>query len=310
MRIGTYKPEWGGIKQEDIVEAINSGKILIPQIEVLPTDVIANPDNPPELEIRFDMVPNHVVDIADCSKPLPVNWALRFIHNQLFKHFEFPSRFCPGAFHSTIVRKAEFRSDDLRRNYFEQCRVAIEKWHEAGPQPLNNGWDVDGSALENPPEHTSGLWLFTDRENITHSFLPNFLPPYDTPEKRQVIADFLKEEWDEKALCWKDIGFREREVAAEAIRKAEARTRAEKLRRDMGVSEVAATDADTKEEEKKPEGEDFIEQYALVPLAALKDRTPSTKVVIKTFQEFIGDVKGAHNEATEELSLLFRELDL
>jgi hypothetical protein len=92
--------------------AITSGKILIPQIEVLPTAVVANPDKPPELEIRFDMEPM-VPNFDDLSAPLPVNWQLRFIHNQLFKHFNFPSRFCPGAFHSTILRKAEFRSEKV-----------------------------------------------------------------------------------------------------------------------------------------------------------------------------------------------------
>ena len=48
-----------------------------------------------ELEIRFDMDPL-VADFGNQNEPLPVNWALRFIHNQLFKHFEFTSRFCPG----------------------------------------------------------------------------------------------------------------------------------------------------------------------------------------------------------------------
>jgi hypothetical protein len=95
------------------LSAIESGKILIPQIEALPTAVVANPDHPPELEIRFDMEPA-VPNFEDLSAPLPVNWQLRFIHNQLFKHFEFPSRFCPGAFHSTILRKAEFRSPEVR----------------------------------------------------------------------------------------------------------------------------------------------------------------------------------------------------
>lgn len=87
---------------------MKSGKILIPQIEVLPTAVVANGDMPPELEIRFDMP--HGPDFVDMQADLPPNWQLRFIHNQLFKHFYNPSRFCPGAFHSTIVRKAEFRS--------------------------------------------------------------------------------------------------------------------------------------------------------------------------------------------------------
>jgi hypothetical protein len=90
---------------------LTSGKILIPQIEVLPTAVVANKDSPPELEIRFDMPWGPDFEVMDA--PLPPNWALRFIHNQLFKHFSNPSRFCPGAFHSTIVRKAEFRSPSV-----------------------------------------------------------------------------------------------------------------------------------------------------------------------------------------------------
>lgn len=113
MRIGTYRKEWGGVPQAEIIEAMKSGEILIPQIEVLPTAVVANPDKPPELEIRFDMEPQ-IPGFEDSEAPLPVNWQLRFLHNQLFKRFEFPSRFCPGAFHSTILRKAEFRSDEVR----------------------------------------------------------------------------------------------------------------------------------------------------------------------------------------------------
>jgi len=170
---------------------------------VLPTAVIANPDTPPELEIRFDMEPS-VPDFDNLNAPLPVNWALRFIHNQLFKHFEFPSRFCPGAFHSTILRKAEFRSPEHRDGYFKKCQGAIDKWRESGPKPLNtNACDIDGKPLANPGEYNSGIWLFVDRENITHFFPPNFLPPYDTPEKKKIILDMLKEEWDEKTLSWK-----------------------------------------------------------------------------------------------------------
>ena len=44
-----------------------------------------------ELEIRFDMDP--LVAGRSLDEPLPVNWALKFIHNQLFKHVEYPSRF-------------------------------------------------------------------------------------------------------------------------------------------------------------------------------------------------------------------------
>mmetsp|Transcript_29188 Transcript_29188/g.63346 ORF Transcript_29188/g.63346 Transcript_29188/m.63346 type:complete len:294 (+) Transcript_29188:119-1000(+) len=204
MRIGTYRPEWGGIGEEEIVEAIQSGKILIPQVEALPTAVVANPDNPPELEIRFDMDPA-VPNFDDPDAELPVNWQLRFIHNQLFKHFVFPSRFCPGPFHSTILRKADWRSPEHKAKYFEKCDAVIKKWREGGPKPLNTGWDVDGTALDPKPEFCSGIWLFVDRVNITHRFPPNFLPPYDG-EKKRIILDFLKEEWDEDELKWKPVG--------------------------------------------------------------------------------------------------------
>merc|ERR1740124_1303961 len=201
MRIGTYRKEWGGVPEQEIIDAIESGKILIPQIEVVPTSVIANKDDPPEIEVRFDM------ERGNPDQSLPVNWALKFIHNQLFKHFEFPSRFCPGPFHSTIVRKAEFRSVDKRDAYFRKCDAVIKKWKETGPKPLNKGgWKKDYTPARSikEDEYYSGIWLFADRDNITHYFKPNFLPPYDTPEKIKIIGDFLQMEWDADALSWKN----------------------------------------------------------------------------------------------------------
>jgi hypothetical protein len=205
MRIGTFNPEWGGLAKQDIIKAIESGNILIPQIEVLPTAVVANQDKPPELEIRFDMVPKIPVE----GEPLPINWQLRFIHNQLFKYFQFPSRFCPGAFHSTIVRKAEFRSKQDEKQHFDKCQAVINKWSLEGPKPLNtDALDEKGRPLKrsSDAQYNSGLWLFVDRENIDHYFAPNFLPPYDTPEKKKIIMSFLSEEWDEKRLQWKEVG--------------------------------------------------------------------------------------------------------
>lgn len=200
MRIGTYNTEWGGLDRENILDTLKEGKIMIPQIKALPSAVVANPDTPPELEVRFDMDPKELEDflVNPESAKLPTNWALRFIHNQLFKHFEFPSRFCPGPFHSTIARKAEFRSQEHREGYFKTCAKVIQKWKEAGPQALQ------------PPESGacsfgSGIYLFTDRNNISHKFEPNFLPPYDTADKRMIIAAVLEEEWEEKTLAWKPI---------------------------------------------------------------------------------------------------------
>ena len=71
------------------------------------------------------------------------------------------------------------------------CAEALQKWGVQGPQPLQ-------APEQGACTFGSGIYLFTDRNNISHKFEPNFLPPYDTPDKRQIIFDFLKEEWDEK----------------------------------------------------------------------------------------------------------------
>ena len=206
MRIGTYRPEWGGVKMQDVIDAMQSGTILIPQMEVIPTSVVANGDTPPELEVRFDMKHCETSELLDTEVPLPENWCLRFLHNQLFEYFQFPSRFCPGPFHSTIVRKADFRSDSHRKEYFDVCNQAIKRWQSQGPKPLNKKWNVDGSTTKNPQKYHSGVWLFQDRLNISHHFTPNFLPPYNTTEKRKIIAEMLKNEWDDKELQWKNAG--------------------------------------------------------------------------------------------------------
>lgn len=230
MRIGTYREDWGGVPKEIIVEYLRRGDILIPEITAVPTSVVANGDKPPELEIRFDMVPA-IPNFDDLSAPLPLNWQLRFLQNQLFHKFHFASRFTPGAFHSTILRKAEFRSEEARWAYFRKCQAICNKWIERGAQPLAPSREglsksievvkcltrdplrADGSteAPKNEDEeglqdyYRSGLWLFTDRNHISHQFLPNFFPPYDTPIKKKFILNVLREEWDEKLLLWKPV---------------------------------------------------------------------------------------------------------
>jgi hypothetical protein len=215
MRLGTDRPEWGGLAVRDIVDAIRSRSVLVPQIEVCPTAVVANTDYPPELEIRFDMEPSVPTsdDILNPSIPLPLNWQLRFMHNQLFHRFEFPSRFCPGAFHATIVRKAEFHSELYKAAYFALCNKVVAEWRKEGAKPLTPKTMYDDILQVRSLHRTkasdyyqSGIWLFSDRENITHHFEPNFLPPYNTPEKRAFIWEFLKDEWDEKTLAWHPVG--------------------------------------------------------------------------------------------------------
>ena len=225
MRIGTFRPEWGGLDRDQLLAALQAGDILIPHIQVVPTAVVANADVPPELEIRFDM--DYEVGssednfVNDDDDQLPLNWQLRFLHNQLFRKFQLPSRFCPGAHHSTIVRKAEFRNPEQRAAYFQKCDQIVEHWIHQGVQPLQ--WDPandtpgiqrlcchdeDGEPV-NDPNYQSGLYLFTDRVHITHHFAPNFLPPY-TPEKRRIIYKFLKEQWDEATLSWQPVPLKPR----------------------------------------------------------------------------------------------------
>lgn len=74
--------------------------------------------------------------------------------------------------------------------YFAMCQAVLKKWKLAGSRPLN----------ANPVDNKSGIWLFQDRTKPTHFFPPNFLPPYDTEEKKQIILSYLTEEWDEQTL--------------------------------------------------------------------------------------------------------------
>ena len=104
--------------------------------------------------------------------------------------------------------KRDFIIKQAERDYFKKCDEAVAKWRAEGPKPLNNGgWDVNGEPLEfpNADGYNSGLYLFTDRNTITHFFKPNFLPPYDTEEKRRIIFEYLKDEWDEKSLSFKPM---------------------------------------------------------------------------------------------------------
>ena len=88
--------------------------------------------------------------------------------------------------------------------YFAKCDAVLKKWKINGPRPLNDGaWDPEGKPLAKPSAYNSGIWLFLDRTKITHFFAPNFLPPYDTKEKREIILSYLTEEWDENKLEWK-----------------------------------------------------------------------------------------------------------
>ena len=130
MDMGTFEEALGGIPPSDIIEAIESGAILVPQMEVVPTEVRMNPSNPPELELLFNVEPMFPTKAV----PLPINWQLRFVANQLIDFFEFPNQVIPDRFHCSMTRKVAFRSLKHRKKYFKKTRDAIRKWREAGPQ--------------------------------------------------------------------------------------------------------------------------------------------------------------------------------
>jgi hypothetical protein len=297
MRIGTYEPTWGGVYADHIIATLQEGKILIPEITVVPTGVVANGDQPPELEIRFDMVPT-LPNFDDPHAGLPVNWQLRFIQNQLFKLFQFPSRFNPGSFHSTILRKAEFRSPDAREAYFRKCQGVVDEWMDRGHQPLAPV-EIDhtievircapvgeaaGAANGMADYYRSGLWLFTDRKTITHHFLPNFLPPYDTPAKRRIILQVLKEEWDEKTLSWKSLVPETASKNALATTPFDLPAMIADLLCGGGLQQTVEGDAPNDVKEEKMDDDDKEEEKAPVEMAP-EDEMKAEKVTVEKEEE-------------------------
>eukprot|EP00588_Corethron_pennatum_P005526 CAMPEP_0194292538 /NCGR_PEP_ID=MMETSP0169-20130528/45855_1 /TAXON_ID=218684 /ORGANISM="Corethron pennatum, Strain L29A3" /LENGTH=391 /DNA_ID=CAMNT_0039040741 /DNA_START=38 /DNA_END=1213 /DNA_ORIENTATION=- len=216
MHVGTFEESLGGISQESIVDAIESGDILVPQMKIVPTRIRTSWASTPELELLFDMEPA----FPTRKVPLPNNWQLRFLSNQLTNYFRFPNQAAPQRYHCSVTRKISFRSLSHRINFFKKCKKALATWKKAGPQPLvgTNSWkyyfntggdddhtdDYTDDLEENyndtsssyGDEYASGIWLYSNRANRTRYFRPNFLPPYDTdPAKMQIIDGVLQDRY-------------------------------------------------------------------------------------------------------------------
>lgn len=213
MRLGCLDRVTGGVNLEEVVEVLSSGKILIPHMAITPSFVLQNKDSPPEIELKFELEPSD-----DLSVDQWPNWQLEFLHNQLFEHFQFPGRFCPGPFHMTFVRKAAFRSPEHRAQYLSRCSDVVSRWRADGPRLLTPECNfavagcvpvqrVLGDELVRP----HGVYLFRHRMHPVHYFPPNFEPPYDTAEKRAVIEAVLSRKWDERSLEWTDRAVMNRE---------------------------------------------------------------------------------------------------
>ena len=130
--------------------------VKIPVMKCLPTSLILNDDSPPEIEIRFDPI--------ESEDSLPANWPLLFLQHQLFDAFKFPGRFTPGAFHSTIVRKAVFRSEERKNEYVQQCNDIIQSWKTPQILTPSSNERFLGSDMDN--QSPGGIYLFRNRNKI------------------------------------------------------------------------------------------------------------------------------------------------
>ena len=182
MELGSFDQAAGGMSEAAIEELMASGRILIPQMLVTPNCVELNPDSPPEVEVRFHFYRIEGKPIEECP-----NWQLKFLQNQLLEHAACPLGKGDDHFHMTVARKTGFRSEALYNEWTDKCAAIIQKWQEAGAQPLINT-DLGQTAAD------SGFYLYRDRNRPIRSFAPNFLPPYDTEEKRAIIEKVLKSE--------------------------------------------------------------------------------------------------------------------
>jgi hypothetical protein len=85
MRIGCLLRSLGGVSVNDVVAALTSGAIMIPHMAAVPSFVALNADQPPELEVRFELE-------REGDRPEEWNnWQLQFVHNQLFSYFKVPT---------------------------------------------------------------------------------------------------------------------------------------------------------------------------------------------------------------------------
>lgn len=204
MHVSTWDPNTGGVSQEALLQALVQCQILIPQVTVVPTSVVVTDHG--TLQVRFDMESAYhddedvVVNDLDNdpaaqnnnNKPkrsaaespsslpaLPVNWQLRFIHNQLVRHFlrQQPSwrhrRRCSYAeplsdnnhhgsgfyyYYCALAHNVTFRSPAARRAYLDHCHKIIAAWRQQdpGPRPLEPLLTRNVVQVTSPIRHVRG----------------------------------------------------------------------------------------------------------------------------------------------------------
>ena len=204
VELGTLTAEFGGIDIERIRAILTDGTILIPPMRVIPSFVFKNPDNPPEVELKFELRKVNATDSVEEWE----NWVLPFVYNQVFDklHQENPAihgHMVHGEgrnkhYHVSLVRKAAWRSAAKMRDYFNSCSDAVARWRERGPvclepqtHPGEHGFVGEKKALSDELTNPHGVYLYKTRQDVVDYFAPNFFPPYNTPEKRAIIEKWV-----------------------------------------------------------------------------------------------------------------------
>ena len=108
--------------------------------------------------------------------------------------------------------KNENKNDTRNRDRFENENDS--KYNENNAASFNNTKNInfnykniignikDNKIIKEEIESPHGVYLFKDRKTIVNYFSPNFLPPYNTDEKRKIIEKYLSKTWNEEKLEW------------------------------------------------------------------------------------------------------------
>ena len=231
MRIGSLDPALGGLSQLSIHELMTSGEVLIPHMSLCPSYICMNSDYPAEIEVKFEFEKFHEDMDPEQLTSKCMNWQLQFVYNQLLEKIQNPGRFCPGPFHMTYLRKGTFRSTGHMMEYLQRCSGIVAKWRQDWNDEVvpvaqmyisptttttnttnttttitsthTSDCDYDSCKSQSQPhdyntnlhktevEHPHGLYLFKHRQHILQYYPPNFHPPYNTPDKAQIIKHIL-----------------------------------------------------------------------------------------------------------------------
>lgn len=183
---------------DQVIHALASGDIFIPHMAVQPESLSVNGISLPDLVVRFGCERND--DLPPDDWP---NWALEFMHNQLYEYFyNLGARWMKRPFNITLARKVRWKTVKHMNRYFGHAERVVETWREKGPQYLDPQLSyIEGGATPDEVARPHGVYLM--RNGVpTNYFAPNFEPPYTTKMTRSLLQNVLDKSWDRKRRDW------------------------------------------------------------------------------------------------------------